>query len=80
MIVLTVFVVIKAPGKGEIGTPLAYKTVDSLFRRLSKKTGIKVNPHLLRHSHASELIKAGWDMTRVQKRFSNIFMDDNSND
>ena len=63
-----VFVVIKAPGKGEIGTPLAYKTVDSLFRRLSKKTEIKVNPHLLRHSHASELIKAGWDMTRVQKR------------
>ncbi|NJL09233.1 MAG: tyrosine-type recombinase/integrase [Calothrix sp. SM1_7_51] len=63
-----VFVVIKAHAKGEIGTPLAYKTVDSLFRRLSKKIGIKVNPHLLRHSHASELIKAGWDMTRVQKR------------
>lgn len=63
-----VFVVIKAPGKGEIGTPLAYKTVDSLFRRLSKKTGIKVNPHLLRHTHATELIKSGWEMTYVQKR------------
>ena len=63
-----VFVVIKALGTGENGKPLAYKTVDSLFRRLSKKTGIKVNPHLLRHTHATELIRAGWEMTYVQKR------------
>ena len=41
-----VFVVTKAPGKGEIGKPLSYQTVNSLFRRLSKKTGIDVNPHL----------------------------------
>ena len=63
-----VFVVIKAPGKGEIGTPLTYKTIDNLFRRLSKKTDIKVNPHLLRHTHATELIRAGWDMAYVQQR------------
>lgn len=63
-----VFIVIKAPVKGEIGTPLTYKTIDSLFRRLSKKSGIKVNPHLLRHTHATELIRAGWDMSYVQKR------------
>lgn len=63
-----VFVVIKAPAKGKIGSPLTYKTVDSLFRRLSQKTDIKVNPHLLRHTHATELIRAGWDMTYVQKR------------
>ncbi|WP_458646424.1 tyrosine-type recombinase/integrase [Nostoc sphaeroides] len=29
---------------------------------------IKVNPHLLRHTHATELIKSGWEMTYVQKR------------
>ena len=63
-----VFVVIKAPAKGEVGTPLKYKTIDSLFRRLSKKTNIKVTPHLLRHTHATELIRAGWDMAYVQKR------------
>ena len=63
-----VFVVIKAPGKGEVGNPLSYKTVDSLFRRLSKKTQTKVNPPLLRHTHATELIRAGWDMSYVQKR------------
>ncbi|MHC5830096.1 MAG: tyrosine-type recombinase/integrase, partial [Nostoc sp.] len=25
-------------------------------------------PHLLRHTHATELIKSGWEMTYVQKR------------
>lgn len=63
-----VFVVIKAPGKGEVGNPLSYQTVNSLFRRLAKKIGIEVNPHLLRHTHATELIRAGWDMSYVQKR------------
>jgi integrase len=64
-----VFVVTKAPGKGKVGNPLNYKTVDSLFRRLSNKTGIKeVTPHLLRHTHATELIRSGWDMSYVQKR------------
>jgi site-specific recombinase XerD len=63
-----VFVVTKAPIQGKVGAPLTYKTVDSLFRRLSTQISIKVNPHLLRHSHATELIRAGWDMAYVQKR------------
>lgn len=63
-----IFVIIKTPVKGIIGTPLSYKTIDSLFRRLSKKTEVKANPHLLRHTHATELIRAGWDMAYVQKR------------
>lgn len=63
-----VFIVIKPAIRGEVGAPLTYKTVDSLFRRLSKRIEIKVNPHLLRHTHATELIRAGWDMAYVQKR------------
>ena len=63
-----VFIVIKEIGKGKIGEPLKYKTIDSLFRRLSKKTVIKITPHMLRHTHATELIRAGWDMAYVQKR------------
>jgi integrase/recombinase XerD len=63
-----VFVVIKVLCKGKVGNPLSYKTVDSLFRRLTKKLGIKVTPHLLRHTHATELIRAGWDMAHVQQR------------
>ena len=52
----------------EPGTPLKYSAVDSLFRRLSHKTGIHATAHLLRHSHATNLIRAGWDMSYVQKR------------
>lgn len=54
--------------EGEIGQPMSYKTVDALFRRLRKKTGIQVHPHMLRHTHATELIRSGWDISYVQKR------------
>ncbi len=54
--------------KVEPGTPLTYSAVDSLFRRLRKKTGIYATPHLLRHSHATNLVRAGWDMSYLQKR------------
>ncbi|BDA71191.1 integrase family protein (plasmid) [Calothrix sp. PCC 7716] len=63
-----VFVVIKAHNQDKMGKPLTYKTVNSLFRRLSRKIGTKINPHLLRHSHASDLIRAGVDMAYVKKR------------
>jgi integrase len=39
-----------------------------LFRHYSKKSGIPIHGHLLRHSHATELVKAGWDASYVQKR------------
>ena len=51
-----------------IGIPMNRGNVNGLFRRLAKKTGIKASPHLLRHTHATELIRAGWDMSHVQKR------------
>ncbi len=54
--------------KVEPGTPLTYSAVDSLFRRLRKKTSIYATAHLLRHSHATNLVRAGWDMSYVQKR------------
>lgn len=53
---------------GEIGKPIIYSTVNELFRQLEKKTGIKATPHLFRHTHATELIRQGWDMAHVQKR------------
>ncbi|HEY4386280.1 MAG TPA: tyrosine-type recombinase/integrase, partial [Ktedonobacteraceae bacterium] len=33
-----------------------------------QKSGIPIHAHLLRHSHATELIKADWDASYVQKR------------
>jgi integrase/recombinase XerD len=53
---------------GQVGSPIAYPTVASLFSRLEKKTGIDARPHLFRHTHATNLIRDGWDMAHVQKR------------
>ncbi len=53
---------------GKIGHPMRYGAVADLFHRLSKKTGIPVHPHMLRHTHATELIRSGWDAAHVQKR------------
>jgi integrase/recombinase XerD len=54
--------------KGEIGSPMRYSTVRGLFRSLKKKTNIDAYSHLLRHTHATDLIRSGMDMTYVQKR------------
>jgi integrase/recombinase XerD len=54
--------------KGRHGYPMTYSAVDSLFKRLRKKTGIRIHPHLFRHTHATELVKENWDMAHIQKR------------
>ncbi|MEC4815923.1 MAG: tyrosine-type recombinase/integrase [Scytonema sp. PMC 1069.18] len=53
---------------GETGKPMSYGAVNGLFKRLAKNAHIDASPHLLRHTHATELIRAGWDMAHVQKR------------
>jgi integrase/recombinase XerD len=55
-------------GKSTYGSPLDREAVKGLFRHYSKKSGIPIHGHLLRHSHATELVKAGWDASYVQKR------------
>lgn len=54
--------------EGKRGYPLTYSTVQALFRRLSRVTGIEVTPHMFRHTHATELIRNGMEMSYVQKR------------
>jgi len=54
--------------RGDIGKPMLYSAVMTLFRRLSQKFDIHVTPHMLRHTHATELIQSGWSMVYVQKR------------
>lgn len=61
-----IFINLKGPNKG---TAMKAITVQKLFNRLSNITGIKVNPHMLRHSHATELIEVGgWDCLDVKDR------------
>lgn len=48
--------------------PLSYMAVNKLFIRLKKKTKINITPHMLRHTHATNLVRSGWDSSFVQKR------------
>jgi integrase len=43
--------------EGEIGRPMTYTAVMSFIRRLRKKTGIPVTPHMFRHTRATEWIR-----------------------
>jgi len=46
------FLFVKIAGRNK-GKPLEYQNISSLFRRINKKTNLDVNPHLLRHTHAT---------------------------
>ncbi|MDQ3542708.1 MAG: site-specific integrase [Actinomycetota bacterium] len=44
---------------GRIGAPLTYATVHKLIGRIQACTGIDFTVHMLRHTHATELIRSG---------------------
>jgi integrase len=44
---------------GRVGAPLTYATVHTLIDRIRTHTGIKFTVHMLRHTHATELIRSG---------------------
>lgn len=52
--------------EGKVGAPMNPKVINTMFNRLGKKIGIKVYPHLFRHTFASRLIKAGYPVDRVK--------------
>ena len=59
---------VKVRGR-QSGQPLTYADVDSLFRRLRRKTGIQaVTPHKLRHSMLTRLAELGWAPELLQVR------------
>ena len=53
---------------GRIGAPMTYPAAIDLFRRLGVKTGLHATPHMFRHTHATDLLRAGWDAAYVQRR------------
>jgi len=50
-----------------VGRPLRYSAVAGLVDRLRARTGIDFNLHMLRHSAASEMIRAGVAIEVVSK-------------
>jgi len=50
-----------------VGHPLRYDAVAKLVARLRTSTGIEFSPHMLRHSRATELIRAGVPIEVVSK-------------
>jgi integrase/recombinase XerD len=53
-----------------IGHPLRYQAVAGLVARLRARTGIAFTPHMLRHSHATDLIRQGVPIEVVSKRLT----------
>ena len=44
---------------GRIGQPMTYHAVNQLIGRIRKRTGIDFTAHMLRHSHATEMLRHG---------------------
>lgn len=49
------------------GRPLRYQAVAKLVERLRRRTGVFFTPHMLRHTRATELIRAGVPLEVVSK-------------
>lgn len=50
-----------------LGAPLRYQAVAKLVERLRQRTGVFFTPHMLRHTRATELIRAGVPIEVVSK-------------
>ena len=46
-------------GSGRIGAPMTYAAVHELVGRIRARTGVEFTLHMLRHTHATELIRSG---------------------
>lgn len=60
------FLTSRVDGSGEPG-PLTPDAIQTLFKRLSRETGIHVNPHKFRHTFATRALSAGVNVMALQK-------------
>ena len=44
---------------GRIGAPMTYSTVHELVARVEARTGVEFTLHMLRHTHATQLVRSG---------------------
>ncbi len=52
--------------EGKVGIPMKATVINTMFYRLSKKTGIEVYPHLFRHTYSTRLLRMGYLPERVK--------------
>ncbi|MCJ7751438.1 MAG: tyrosine-type recombinase/integrase [Armatimonadetes bacterium] len=59
----------RGPGTAKAGTAMSPRYLQALVTRLAKRAGIekRVHPHTLRHTYATEEVKAGTPLHQVQK-------------
>ncbi|MBT2681808.1 tyrosine-type recombinase/integrase [Bacillus sp. ISL-35] len=72
------FLFVKLRGRNT-GEAMNYQDVSSLFRRLNKKTGLQVNPHMFRHTHATLFYLKTRDIKQVQERLGHSQIQTTSN-
>lgn len=53
--------------EGEVGRPMRYQAVRSLFRRLGRKAGVGATPHMLRHSRATQWVRDGLPLPTISR-------------
>ena len=49
-----------------VGAPMSYRAAKGFFDRLARECGFPVRPHMLRHSAATNWVRAGVDLDVVQ--------------
>lgn len=50
-----------------LGAPMCYRSTKGFFDRLARKCGFPVRPHMLRHTAATNWVRAGVHLDVVQK-------------
>ena len=45
-------------GTSTFGTASTHASVEKMFLHYSRKSGVSIHPHLLRHTHATELVRS----------------------
>jgi site-specific recombinase XerC len=48
------------------GKPITYRAVTRAVRRVARRLGVQVHPHMFRHSYANELLERGADIRGIR--------------